>query len=281
MMIATLICVCLLELCMMKTTLGAGKRCCRLRLIAGASLLVLAALPLAGCQTMSSDSLLTGSTGTISLKQTASAAKRWEADPGNAKLALQYINLLKEMGQSEKAMSVFAEVSKRNPQDYHLMTIYGKELAAAGRGEDAIGVLRQVAESGKADWKVHSALGMAYDQQGEFTDARASYQAALAAKPGDVSVLNNLGMSYALEGNLPEAEKTLRQAAAQTRGADAARLRQNLALVVGLQGRFDEAKAIISKDLPANEVEANMAYLKTMLAQPDPWQQLKQTAKNG
>jgi Flp pilus assembly protein TadD len=281
MIIATLICVCLLELCMMKSTLGAGKRCCRLRLIAGASLLVLAALPLAGCQTMSSDSLLTGSTGTISLKQTASAAKRWEADPGNAKLALQYINLLKEMGQSEKAMSVFAEVSKRNPQDYHLMTIYGKELAAAGRGEDAIGVLRQVAESGKADWKVHSALGMAYDQQGEFTDARASYQAALAAKPGDVSVLNNLGMSYALEGNLPEAEKTLRQAAAQTRGADAARLRQNLALVVGLQGRFDEAKAIISKDLPANEVEANMAYLKTMLAQPDPWQQLKQTAKNG
>jgi len=281
MIIATLICVCLLELCMMKTTLGAGKRCCRLRLIAGASLLVLAALPLAGCQTMSSDSLLTGSTGTISLKQTASAAKRWEADPGNAKLALQYINLLKEMGQSEKAMSVFAEVSKRNPQDYHLMTIYGKELAAAGRGEDAIGVLRQVAESGKADWKVHSALGMAYDQQGAFTDARASYQAALAAKPGDVSVLNNLGMSYALEGNLPEAEKTLRQAAAQTRGADAARLRQNLALVVGLQGRFDEAKAIISKDLPANEVEANMAYLKTMLAQPDPWQQLKQTAKNG
>jgi Flp pilus assembly protein TadD len=281
MIIATLICVCLLELCMMKSTLGAGKRCCRLRLIAGASLLVLAALPLAGCQTMSSDSLLTGSTGTISLKQTASAAKRWEADPGNAKLALQYINLLKEMGQSEKAMSVFAEVSKRNPQDYHLMTIYGKELAAAGRGEDAIGVLRQVAESGKADWKVHSALGMAYDQQGAFTDARASYQAALAAKPGDVSVLNNLGMSYALEGNLPEAEKTLRQAAAQTRGADAARLRQNLALVVGLQGRFDEAKAIISKDLPANEVEANMAYLKTMLAQPDPWQQLKQTAKNG
>jgi Flp pilus assembly protein TadD len=122
---------------------------------------------------------------------------------------------------------------------------------------------------------------MAYDQQGQFADARASYQAALAAKPGDASVLNNLGMSYALEGNLPEAEHTLRQAAAQTRGAEGARLRQNLALVVGLQGRFDEAKAIISKDLSANEVEANMAYLKTMLAQPDPWQQLKQPAKSG
>jgi Flp pilus assembly protein TadD len=265
---------------MMKSTLGAGKRC-RLRLIAGASLLVLVSLPLAGCQTMSSEPLLTGSTGTVSLKQTADAAKRWEADPANAKLALHYINLLKTMGQTDKALSVLAEVSKRNPQNHGLMTIYGKELAAAGRGDEAIGVLRQVAESGKADWKVHSALGMAYDQQGQFADARAAYQAGLAAKPGDVSVMNNLGMSYALEGNLPEAEKTFRQAVAQTRGADAARLRQNLALVVGLQGRFDEAKQIASKDLPANEVEANMAYLKTMLAQPDPWQQLKQTAKNG
>jgi len=277
---ATLIGVCLRELFMIKSTLGAGKRS-RLQLIAGASLLVLAALPLAGCQTMSSDSLLTGSTGTISLKQTAAAAKRWEADPSNAKLAFQYIGLLKSMGQTDKALSVLAEVAKRNPQNHGLMTIYGKELAAAGRGEEAVGVLRQVADSGKADWKIHSALGMAYDQQGQFADARASYQAALAAKPGDASVLNNLGMSYALEGNLPEAEQTLRQAAAQSRGAEGARLRQNLALVVGLQGRFDEAKAIISKDLSANEVEANMAYLKTMLAQPDPWQQLKQPAKSG
>ena len=53
------------------------------------------------------------------------------------------------------------------------------------------------------------------------------------------------------------------------------RLRQNLALVVGLQGRFDEAKQIASKDLPPVQVEANMTFLRTMLAQPDSWQQLK------
>ena len=55
-------------------------------------------------------------------------------------------------------------------------------------------------------------------------------------------------------------------------------LRQNLALVVGLQGRFDEAKDIASKDLPPVQVEANMTFLRNMLAQPDPWQQLKHTA---
>jgi Flp pilus assembly protein TadD len=51
-------------------------------------------------------------------------------------------------------------------------------------------------------------------------------------------------------------------------------VRQNLALVVGLQGRFDEARQIASADLPPDQVEANMAYLQKMLAQPNTWQQL-------
>jgi tetratricopeptide (TPR) repeat protein len=40
------------------------------------------------------------------------------------------------------------------------------------------------------------------------------------------------------------------------------------------QGRFDEARQIASADLPPGEVDANMAYLQKMLAQPNTWQQL-------
>ena len=45
------------------------------------------------------------------------------------------------------------------------------------------------------------------------------------------------------------------------------RVRQNLALVVGLQGRFAEAEAIARADLPPEEAAANVAYLRQMLAQ--------------
>jgi Flp pilus assembly protein TadD len=83
-------------------------------------------------------------------------------------------------------------------------------------------------------------------------------------------------MSYALQGDLKEAEKTLRMADALPKAASEPRIRQNLALVVGLQGRFEEASAIASKDLPPQQVEANMAYLKTMLSQPNTWQQLQE-----
>ena len=66
-----------------------------------------------------------------------------------------------------------------------------------------------------------------------------------------------------LSKNLPKAEEALRQAYAGGR-ADA-RVRQNLALVIGLQGRFAEAEQIVRADLPADEAAANVAYLKQML----------------
>ena len=77
-----------------------------------------------------------------------------------------------------------------------------------------------------------------------------------------------------MTGHFPGAEKMLRELM-HTPGADAPRVRQNLALVVGLQGRFDEARKIASEDLPPDEVEANLAYLQQMLSQPNTWKQLQ------
>ena len=54
-------------------------------------------------------------------------------------------------------------------------------------------------------------------------------------------------------------------------------MRQNLALVVGLQGRFPEAETIARADLPPDEAAANVAYLRQMLAQQSDWK--KNTAR--
>ena len=67
--------------------------------------------------------------------------------------------------------------------------------------------------------------------------------------------------------DLVRAEMTLRKAVSRT-GAEP-RVRQNLALVVGLQGRFAEAEAIARADLPPEEAAANVAYLQQMLSQQD------------
>jgi len=86
-------------------------------------------------------------------------------------------------------------------------------------------------------------------------------------------------MSYLLEGDLKTAETHLR-AAAQSPVADS-RVRQNLALVVGLQGRFDEAEQIASHELSPDQARANVAFLRKMLAQQNAWNQIKADDKNG
>ena len=105
--------------------------------------------------------------------------------------------------------------------------------------------------------------GTALDQLGRHDEARRYYASALKIMPDEPSVLSNLGMSYVLTKELPQAEQVLRRAYARPNAGS--RVRQNLALVVGLQGRFAEAESIIKADLPPDEAAANVAYLKQML----------------
>jgi Flp pilus assembly protein TadD len=242
-------------------------------------LLVVSAFAISACQSKTAslenlDGLSTASTAPASFKKTAELGERWQADQKNLELGLAYADGLEKLGQGDQQLRVLATLSEQIPENNNIKAVYGKKLLASGRSEQAIPVLKSVADSGTDDWRILSALGSAYDQQGQYGMARETYQKALTLQPNQISVLNNMGMSHALEGNLKEAEETLRSAMALPEGKSLPRLRQNLALVVGLQGRFEESRKIASEDLPAEEVEANMAYLQKMLSQPNTWQQL-------
>ncbi|MEQ9246328.1 MAG: pilus assembly protein TadD, partial [Nitratireductor sp.] len=78
-------------------------------------------------------------------------------------------------------------------------------------------------------------------------------------------------------GDLKSAEHYMRQAV-QASGADS-RVRQNLALVVGLQGRFGEAEQLARQELSPEQAEANVAYLRSMLAQQNAWSQISDDNK--
>jgi Flp pilus assembly protein TadD len=80
-------------------------------------------------------------------------------------------------------------------------------------------------------------------------------------------VLSNLGLSYVLSKDLPKAEETLRRAHSR---ADAdPRVRQNLGLVVGLQGRLAEAENIVKAGRPPEEAAADVAYLRRLLSRKE------------
>lgn len=234
----------------------------------------LVAVPLSGCLWRQAGSLDATATGSVKAAgQASTLAQRYQSDPGNKDLALAYAAELRRDGNDEQATAVLGTAAERFPSDRAVLGAYGKALAATGSLDEALTVIRRAQAGGSPDWRLLSAEGAILDQQGKNTAARKLYEQALQLSPNEPSVLSNLGMSYVMTGSLAEAEKTLRRAVAAP-GADS-RARQNLALVVGLQGRFDEAERIAGAELSPEQAAANVAYLKSMLSQPNSWDNLR------
>jgi Flp pilus assembly protein TadD len=238
------------------------------RLLSSVALVAVIAAGLGGCQTMSD---VTGSLGMRSQPQAPATPERaaevygdrFRANPKDANAAVAYGQALRANGQREQAVAVLEQATLANPGNKVVLAAYGRALADNGNFKLAFDVLAKSHTPANPDWRILSVQGTVLDQMGRHDDAQRYYDSALKIMPGEPSVLSNRGMSYMLSKDLPHAEEALRQAYASQR-ADA-RVRQNLALVVGLQGRFAEAESIAKADLPPDEAAANVAYLKEML----------------
>ncbi|MGO4134890.1 tetratricopeptide repeat protein [Rhizobium leguminosarum] len=246
---------------------------------AAASLLVLA---LAGCST-TKDRMTTGSVPKLTkpveemdATELRSATDRlgqaYEKNPRDPVTGVNYANLLRMNGRDTQALAVMQQVAIANPADRNVLAAYGKAQAAAGQFQQALDTIGRAQMPDRPDWKLISAQGAILDQMGRASDARQRYRDALDIQPNEPSILSNLGMSYVLTGDLRTAETYLRSAASQPT-ADS-RVRQNLALVVGLQGRFPEAEQIARRELSPQQADANVAYLRGMLSQQNSWQKL-------
>jgi len=241
------------------------------RLLASAALVAAVAAATAGCQTTQS----TETTGSLPIAAAAPPSgdprhdvevygQQYRVNPSNGDVALRYAQALRATGQRAQAVAVLEKASIAAPHDKAVLGAYGRALAEAGNYDQALEVLDRAHSPDQPDWHILSAQGAVLDQMGRHADAQRYYLTALKIMPDESSVLSNLGLSYALSKNLREAESTLRRAAAHP-PVDP-RVRQNLALVIGLQGRFAEAEQIASADLPPDQAAANVAYLRKMLA---------------
>jgi len=243
------------------------------RLLASAALVSAIAAMAAGCQTTQS-AATTGSPALVSPENRSEADWRrdladygpqYRANPDKIDVALRYAQALRATGQRAQALAVLQRASIARPHDKVVLGEYGRALADSGDFQQAFDVLGRAHSPDQPDWHILSAQGAVLDQMGHHNDAQRFYLTALKIVPDEPSVLSNLGLSYALSHDLPKAEEALRRAA--THQPVDPRVRQNLALVVGLEGRFADAESIARADLPADEAAANVAYLKQMLAQ--------------
>lgn len=203
----------------------------------------------------------------------AELTQRYKSNPRDKGTMIYYAAALRAAGQPGQAVSVLESGMQANPRDADIALAYAKALTAAGRFDQALAVTDSVIRPEAPDWNMLSVKGAVLDQMGRNGEARALYNQALLIAPGEASLMANLGLSYAMTSDLTNAERHLRQAVGM-RGANS-KIRQNLALVVGLQGRFDEARSLYLSELPPDQVEANMAYIRALLTQQNRWDQIK------
>lgn len=244
----------------------------RTRLLPTAALAVALALSVAGCKTTND---ITGSIGPS--RQDAPVTEgdwrasletwgpRYKANPADAEAAINYARALRATDQRAQAVAVLEQSAIRSPNNMPLLGAYGRALAAVGNYQQALDVLGRAHTPDSPDWRILNAQGAVLDQLGRNPEAQRHYSSALKIEPDEPSVLSNLGLSYVLTKDLKRAEITLRRALAQP-NADP-KVRQNLALVVGMRGKHAEAERIAGEGFPPDQAASNVANLRQVLAQ--------------
>lgn len=249
------------------------RSCCSLAL-AGASVLALSACAVNSTTTQSLRSPdFSGQTAAQQQTTLSGLAARYKANPHDKATIIYYAAALRAAGQPAQAVAVIENGMLGNPRDVDLKVNYAKALTAAGRYEQALTVITDAIRPDAPDWNALLVKGAALDQLGRNEEARASYAQALLIAPNEASLEANMGLSYAMTNNLADAEQHLRRAAGMP-GATS-KIRQNLALVIGLEGRFEEARKLFAAELPPDQVNSNMAYIRSLLTQQNRWAAIK------
>lgn len=190
-------------------------------------------------------------------------AAEFRKDPSDLDVTQRFASVLREIGSHERAIDVLSKTIPLHPQADGLQMIMGRALLSENRPGEAAEAFYKASVIAPGNAAAHAGLGVALDRLERHHDAQTSYRAALEIEPQRVSTLTNYGLSLALSGDLTGAEQQLRMAAAYP-SADG-RVRQNLALILGLQGRFEEMREI-DPHAPQRTVEANLTAIKAMLA---------------
>ena len=257
------------------------------RLLASAAVATVLGLSAGGCSNIGGRDA-TGSIGQVgavagaetdSRKSLDALAARYRENPGDTNAAIAYASALRASDQRAQAVAVLEQASIRNPNSMPLLGAYGRALADTGQYQQALVTLDHAHTPDAPDWRILNVQGAVLDQMGRHADAQRHYASALKIVPDEPSVLSNLGLSYLLTKDLKNAEVTLRRAVAQPNAGP--KVRQNLALVVGLRGNFAEAEKIATADLPESEATANVAYLRQMLAQKGDWKKMGRSYVSG
>jgi len=202
-------------------------------------------------------------------------AKESNKNAEDLEVALEFARALREIGSHDRAIDVLSRTLIVHPDSPDLLMLLGRIQMAKGDVPTAGRVFQRATEVAPERSETWAALGTTYDRQGQHRLAQTSYLKALELEPLRTTTLTNYGLSLVLTGDLAGAEAKLRLAAANPDSG--ARVTENLALVLGLQGKFEDMKLVSGAAAPDQVVDQNVALLRGLIQPPRSWDALSET----
>jgi Flp pilus assembly protein TadD len=254
----------------------------RRRSIARTSTLFVLSLGLAGCQQQTgpapapalpdagsagvlnvADAAIAGNDPQMALKVSQSVLA---SDPTNLQALYHEADAYYAVGRCQDAIAAYKVALGLNPKSSPAETGIGRCLlkrdAAAAEQAFAAAVQDDPGNAVALD-----DLGIARDLQGNYAGATQPYEQALLITPGSVPTEVNLGFSLALSGDSADALQYLGPLAT---GTDATpKIREDYAAALVAAGRTDEARQVLSVDLPPDDIPRLItAFQQTIAAAP-------------
>ncbi len=197
--------------------------------------------------------------------QMALQVSQWvlASDPHNLQALYHEAASYYAMNRWEDAIAAYQLALKIAPTSSQAETGIGRCLLQRDAAPAALTFEKAVRDDPR-NAAAQNDLGIALDLQGNYTGAIGPYQQALLLAPGVIATEVNLGLSLALAGKAQEALQYLGPLATSPEATP--KIREDYAVALLAAARRDEARQLLSIDLPPDQAQALLADFSNVLA---------------
>lgn len=185
------------------------------------------------------------------------------SDPHNIQALYHEAASYYALNRCEDAIAAYQLALKIDPASSQAETGIGRCLLQHDAATAALAFEKAVQDDPN-NAAAQNDLGIALDLQGNYAGAIGPYKQALLLAPGVTATEVNLGLSLALSGDGQDALQYLGPLATSTDATP--KIREDYAVALLATGRRDEAKQVLSVDLPPDEARALLDGFTDILA---------------
>ena len=190
------------------------------------------------------------------LPQLSAAIARYH--PARYEYYLELAEAWRMDGQPSRAIPLYREAARKNPNSVYALQKLGTALRRAGQSAEAEDVLKRasiLAPENAVTWRE---LGLTYQAQGKQPDAIAALQKAIALNPDMSEAHNNLGAIWSALNQPARAAEAFREAIRIT--PDYADAHVNLGNLLSEAGDLPQARYHLETALRLNPKDATVHY---------------------